>query len=330
MLMSENILEIDDLKLGFVTKKGVLVAVNNMSLALRRSEILGLVGESGSGKTQAMLAVMRLTQYPGKILSGKIRFEGEDLLAKSREEMRMMRGKKIAMIFQDPMAALDPVYTCGHQMIEAFLAHESLPKAQVYQRCLEMLDSVGIHDPKKCMDSYPFELSGGMCQRVMIAMALLCSPDLLIADEPTTALDVTVQAQILDLLRKIREERHMSIVLITHDLGVVSEITDRVAVMYAGEIMETAETKSLMKNPAHPYTKGLMKSIVRISQPDEALYMIEGKVPELTDLPPGCRFSTRCPCADEACRREEAQEVLLSGGHRVRCRKAAGEKGTSL
>jgi oligopeptide/dipeptide ABC transporter ATP-binding protein len=319
--MGDSLLKIKNMTMGFVMKNSVFIAVDSMNLAMEHGEILGLVGESGSGKTQAMLAVMRLIQQPGKILSGEILFKGKDLLRKSKEEIRTMRGKKIAMIFQDPMAALDPVYTCGHQMREAILAHERLSKREALEKSIDMLESMGIHEPKKCLDSYPFELSGGMCQRVMIAMSLLCSPELLIADEPTTALDVTVQAQILELLQKIREERHMGIIIITHDLGVVSEITDRVAVMYAGKIMEVAETKDLLRNPMHPYTQGLLKSMIRLNQLDERLYMIKGTVPDLSSLPSGCRFSTRCPIADERCAQGGIDEVLVSRNHSVRCLK---------
>ena len=260
--MEGSILQINGLTVQFERKKCALTVVDNLWLEIGANEILGIVGESGSGKTQTMLAAMRLTQPPGKVSAGSVLFHGQDLLRMSRRQIYSVRGKRIAMIFQDPMAALDPVFTCGYQMMETLRRHERLPRAQAHERCEEMLKAVGLREPEKIMRSYPFELSGGMCQRVMIAIALLCSPEVLIADEPTTALDVTVQAQILELLLKLREERKMSIVLITHDLAVVSDVTDRVAILYAGRLMEVAPTQRLIDAPIHPYTQGLLKSVV--------------------------------------------------------------------
>ncbi|MGJ4851299.1 ABC transporter ATP-binding protein [Bacillota bacterium Meth-B3] len=322
MSYAGNILDVRDLSVGFFLKNQVLTAVDRISLKVGRREILGIVGESGSGKSQAMLAVMRLTQPPGRICSGSVTFQGEDLLQKSDAAMRAIRGKKISMIFQDPMAALDPIYTCGFQITETILRHERCRKKEAAERGMEMLRSVGLPDPKKIMRSYPFELSGGMCQRVMIAMSLVCSPELLIADEPTTALDVTVQAQILELLLKIREERNMSIVLITHDLGVVSEITDRVVILYAGKLMEQAPTAELMRSPAHPYTRGLLRSVVQSGMDkDRPLPTIRGTVPEFKDMPEGCRFATRCPDAQPPCHRASPARADIAGGHIVYCHR---------
>lgn len=300
--MEKDILKICNLTVQFERNKEDLTVVNGLDLTVGKGEILGLVGESGSGKTQSMLAVMRLTQAPGKIVSGELIFQGEDLAKKSEAEMADLRGRRISMIFQDPMAALDPVYTCGHQMLETLRRHEKVPRKQAEERCQDMFAQVGLSDPQKIMTSYPFELSGGMCQRVMIAMALLCSPELLIADEPTTALDVTVQAQILDLLMKIREERDMSIILITHDLAVVSEVTDRTAILYAGYLMETAPTKELIHSPLHPYSQGLLRSVVHLDMPPSLrLHTIPGVVPDLKDIPSGCAFSSRCSFVGPDC-----------------------------
>lgn len=326
--MIDNILEVRDLTVQFERGKRLLTAVDGLNLNVRKNEILGLVGESGSGKTQSMLAVMRLTQEPGRISSGRILFQGEDLMLKKPGEMSEIRGGRISMIFQDPMSALDPVYSCGHQMMETLLRHEKIPRKQALERCKDMLHQVGLNNPEKIMHSYPFQLSGGMCQRVMIAMALLCSPELLIADEPTTALDVTVQAQILDLLMKMREERNMSIVLITHDLAVVSEATDRVAILYAGSLMEEAPTRKLIRNPEHPYTQGLIRSVVHLDmQPEDKLHIIPGVVPDLKDIPIGCVFSTRCPYADAQCIAARPSCRESGPGHAVYCLKNTMEGG---
>lgn len=318
--MTETILVVKDLTVQFNCGKQALNAVDGLCLDVRKGEILGLVGESGSGKTQAMLAVMRLTQASGKVSSGSVFFHDEDVMLKSQAEMCALRGKHIAMIFQDPMAALDPVYTCGQQMIETLLCHERIPRKQARERCVEMLQSVGLNNPNIIMNSYPFEISGGMSQRVMIAMALLCSPEVLIADEPTTALDVTVQAQILDLLLKIREEQNMSIVLISHDLVMVSEVTDRVVVLYAGRVMEEAPTNQIIYQPVHPYSRGLLKTVVHLdTDAKQKLHIIPGIVPELAEIPSGCSFSTRCQYATAKCikRRPPGQE--FAPGHRVFC-----------
>lgn len=318
--MEGSILQINGLTVQFERKKCALTVVDNLWLEIGANEILGIVGESGSGKTQTMLAAMRLTQPPGKVSAGSVLFHGQDLLRMSRRQIYSVRGKRIAMIFQDPMAALDPVFTCGYQMMETLRRHERLPRAQAHERCEEMLKAVGLREPEKIMRSYPFELSGGMCQRVMIAIALLCSPEVLIADEPTTALDVTVQAQILELLLKLREERKMSIVLITHDLAVVSDVTDRVAILYAGRLMEVAPTQRLIDAPIHPYTQGLLKSVVCLDMDAQKdLSVIPGTVPDLPDIPKGCAFATRCPRATSRCIIERPQRSEYAPGHFVYC-----------
>ncbi|WP_286680206.1 ABC transporter ATP-binding protein [Tepidanaerobacter sp. EBM-49] len=319
MSAQKNLLEVKNLTTNFYTKKGILTAVDKVSLSVDTGEVLGIVGESGSGKTITSLSVMQLLPVSSKVAEGEIIFQGENLLKKSEEEMQKIRGKLISMIFQDPMAALDPVYTCGAQMIEAILAHQKVSKEEAEKKSVDMLKNVGIPAPENCMKSYPHELSGGMCQRVMIGMALLCNPKLLIADEPTTALDVTVQAQILELLKSIKNDRNMSIIIITHDLGVVSEIAQKVAVMYNGRIFEEADTDTLFLNPMHPYTQGLIKSMPKPNQPRERLFTIKGTVPSLSEIPQGCRFNPRCSKATDICRTEEPELVNAADNHKVRC-----------
>lgn len=317
---SSYLLEVQNLKTGFEKKNGMLVAIENINLKLKKGKILGIVGESGSGKSQLAFSLMRLLRTPGKIMEGKIIFNNEDLLSLSEEEMRKKRGNEISMIFQDPMAALDPVYTVGQQMLEAIGVHSSLKKADAYEKCFRMLKNVGIIDPKQCLSSYPFELSGGMCQRVMIAMALLGKPQLLIADEPTTALDVTIQAQILDLLQQQCARRDMSVVLITHDLAVVSEVTDYIAVMYLGEILEYGTTDDIISNPLHPYTQGLLQSMPKIEMAGNPLFMIEGNIPELAAIKRDrCRFYDRCPYACNDCIGETYIDEIYGEMHKVRC-----------
>ncbi|WP_248930716.1 ABC transporter ATP-binding protein [Paenibacillus hamazuiensis] len=319
--MDEELLRINNLSTEFKTEHGVFPAVSGINLTIKKGEILCIVGESGSGKTVASLSLMQLLPAAGKITSGEIRFEGRDLLKVKKKDMTQYRGKSIAMIFQDPMMALDPVYTCGSQIIEAIRIHEKMSRRGAYKKALELLGHVGIAHPERCMEAYPHELSGGMCQRVSIAMALSCNPKLLIADEPTTALDVTVQAQILDLLKKIRDELNMSIMLITHDLGVVAEMADRVAVMYAGKIMEEGDVRSIFHRPRHPYTQGLIRSIPHLNRTNEKLYSISGTVPSIGSMPSGCRFHPRCPNADETCRQSEPEMLRGDGGTFVRCLK---------
>ncbi|GMX67037.1 ABC transporter ATP-binding protein [Paenibacillus elgii] len=320
--MNHILLKISNLSTEFKTEKGVFPAVSGVDLTINKGEILCIVGESGSGKTVASLSLMQLLPASGKIASGEIWFEGRDLLKVKKKEMSQIRGKAISMIFQDPMMALDPVYTCGSQLIEALRIHNKISRSSAFDKALELLKHVGIAHPERIMHAYPHELSGGMCQRIMIAMALSCNPRLLIADEPTTALDVTVQAQILDLLKKLRDEMHMSIMLITHDLGVVAEMADRVAVMYAGKVMEEGDVRSIFRNPQHPYTQGLIRSIPHLDQASEKLYSISGAVPSINSMPAGCRFSPRCPDAAGICSKEEPDMLPTGGGCRARCWKA--------
>lgn len=320
--MAEPLLDVQNLEMVFENKYQAFTAVDHLSFSVEKGQTLGIVGESGSGKTMASLSVMKLLPNQGRVSGGKVLFEGKDLVPLKEKEMQKLRGKELAMIFQDPMMSLDQVYTVGSQIVEAILTHESVGKKQAEQRALELLSAVGIAHPQRVFRSYPFELSGGMCQRVMIAIALSCNPKLLFADEPTTALDVTVQAQILDLLREVRDEYQMGIVLITHDLGVVSDIADRVIVMYAGKSMEDAPTDVIMNHPAHPYTMGLIQSAPKLEEQVERLHSIEGAVPDIRNMPKGCRFCTRCPQATDLCRETEPQVKEIAQGHFVRCHYA--------
>lgn len=320
--MAEPLLDVQNLEMVFENKYRAFTAVDHLSFSVEKGQTLGIVGESGSGKTMASLSVMKLLPNQGRVSGGKVLFEGKDLVPLKEKEMQKLRGKELAMIFQDPMMSLDQVYTVGSQIVEAILTHESVGKKQAEQRALELLSAVGIAHPQRVFRSYPFELSGGMCQRVMIAIALSCNPKLLFADEPTTALDVTVQAQILDLLREVRDEYQMGIVLITHDLGVVSDIADRVIVMYAGKSMEDAPTDVIMNHPAHPYTMGLIHSAPKLEEQVERLHSIEGAVPDIRNMPKGCRFCTRCPQATDLCRETEPQVKEIAQGHFVRCHYA--------
>jgi len=319
----EPLLQVRDLKTYFHTEEGVGRAVDGISFEVRRGETLGLVGESGCGKSVSALSVMRLIpEPPGRIEAGQIRLKGRDLLALNEEEMCAVRGDDIAMIFQEPMTSLNPVLTCGFQIMEAVLLHQQVSKREARDRAIETLKRVGIPAPEQRIDEYPHQLSGGMRQRVMIAMALSCNPDLLIADEPSTALDVTIQAQLLDLLRHLQEELHMAILLITHDLGVIAEMADRVAVMYAGKIVEYTTTEKLFKRPMHPYTRGLLQSIPRLNQSRERLEIIPGMVPDAREFPEGCRFAPRCGLAEGRCRQEDPTLEALEEGHWVSCWKA--------
>lgn len=320
--MEKELLRISDLTTQFKTDQGVFPAVSELSLTVGRREIVCVVGESGSGKTVASLSVMQLIPSFASITSGEICFEGSDLLKQNKKKINEIRGGKIAMIFQDPMVALDPVFTCGSQIVEAILMHDRQPRKQAREKALDLLQRVGIAHPERVFDSYPHELSGGMCQRIMIAMALSCNPRLLIADEPTTALDVTVQAQILELLKQLRDEMDMSILLITHDLGVVAEVADRVAVMYAGKVMEEGDVRSVFKNPRHPYTQGLLRSIPHLDRKDGKLYSISGSVPSIASMPSGCRFHPRCPLAYDLCRQQEPGLITSGAGTNIRCWKA--------
>ena len=318
------LLEVKNLRTEFRSGGSVFAAVDGVSFTLEPGETLGIVGESGCGKSVTSLSIMRLVPNPpGRIVAGEVRLQGRNLLDLPESEMRAVRGDAISMIFQEPMTSLNPVHTVGEQIVEGVLLHRPMGKAEARARALEMLRLVKIPSPETRLDEYPHQLSGGMRQRVMIAMALSCDPQVLIADEPTTALDVTIQAQILDLLRDLRERTGAAIMLITHDLGVVAETADRVIVMYAGRIVEEATVASLFADPQHPYTLGLLGSIPRLgSDGDEALTAIEGVVPNPFALPAGCRFSPRCPLAEGRCHTEQPTLQEIGPGHRVACFRA--------
>jgi peptide/nickel transport system ATP-binding protein len=297
----DDLLDIQDLRTYFATANGLVKAVDGVSLHIRQGKTLGVVGESGCGKSITALSIMRLIERPGRIVSGSIRFATQDILKIKEADMREIRGNQISMIFQEPMTSLNPVYTCGDQVAEAVLKHRGGSKKAAMIRAVDMLSQVGIPDPKRRAKQYPHELSGGMRQRVMIAMALSTNPELLIADEPTTALDVTIQAQILELMKALREANRMAIMLITHDLGVVAEMSDDVAVMYAGKVVEASDAISLFDKPHHPYTKGLLASIPKLGERREKLEVIKGVVPNPLNLPSGCLFKRRCPYAMPIC-----------------------------
>ncbi|MFA5478498.1 MAG: ABC transporter ATP-binding protein [Candidatus Muiribacteriota bacterium] len=319
----EELLKIENLKTYFYSDEGVGKAVDGVDITINKGEVMGIVGESGSGKTVTAMSVLKLIQEPGKIAGGKIIFEGENLLEKSEKDMRKIRGNKIAMIFQEPMTSLNPVFTIGDQIGEAILLHQNVNKEEAREKTIEMLKLVGIPTPEKRIDDYPHQFSGGMRQRAMIAMALSCNPSLLIADEPTTALDVTIQAQILDLMIEAKNlVGTASIMLITHDLGVVAETCDKVTVMYCGKVMEQAAVRDIFRDSMHPYTIGLMNSVPRVDKKGKKLYTIPGIVPNINDLPAGCKFCTRCEKADDKCRQVEPELVEKKPGHFVRCHYA--------
>ena len=315
------ILEVRDLRTSFHAREGEGRAVDGVSFHLDRGETLGLVGESGCGKSVTALSILGLVAPPGRIGGGQILLSGRDLLTLREKDMRQVRGDEVAMVFQEPMSSLNPVLTCGRQIEEAVRLHQGGSRQEAKARAIEMMHLVGIPAPEQRVDDYPHQLSGGMRQRVMIAIALSCSPDVLIADEPTTALDVTIQAQILELLEKLQAEFHMAILLITHDLGVVAEVADRVAVMYAGQIVETATTKDLFASPRHPYTRGLLRSIPHRDGRQERLEVVPGRVPEATSLPFGCRFHPRCSLAESACEATDQSLEECGVDHEVRCRR---------
>ncbi len=313
------LLSVKNLSTEFPVKKGIVKAVEDVSFDVDAGEILAIVGESGSGKSVTSLSVMGLLAEPGHVAGGSMEFEGKDLVHLSERDYRALRGNDMAMIFQEPMTSLNPVYRVGKQIVEAIRTHENVSKKEARERAIDMLRKVGIPSPEKRIDDYPHQMSGGMRQRVMIAMALSCNPKLLIADEPTTALDVTIQAQILDLLRRLRDDTGMAVLLITHDLGVVSETADRVVVMYCGQVVEEAEVRTLFDHPMHPYTLGLLKSIPRLEDDDsKRLYMIKGMVPNPLEMPPGCHFSDRCDSCMDICR-EKIPNLVDVDGHKVRC-----------
>ncbi len=317
------LLQVKDLKTYFFTRAGTVKAVDGVSLTVRRGEVRGIVGESGCGKSMTAMSILQLVDKPGKIVSGEVTFKGENLLTKSRREMTAVRGKQIAVIFQEPKSSLNPVLRVGDQLVEVLRVHEDAGRPAQESEAVSMLKEVGIPDPAQRVSNYPHEMSGGMAQRVMIAMGMACAPDLLIADEPTTALDVTIQAQVLDLIRRLRDERQMAVMLITHNMGIVAEMADIVTVMYAGTSVEEAPTVSLFEEPLHPYTQGLIASIPIMGHRKDRLDVIPGNVPNLIDLPPGCRFAPRCKARIEhaltKCEHEEPGMIEAKPGHFVRC-----------
>ncbi len=323
MQKNDNLLEVQNLKTFFFTEDGVVKAVDGVDFSVKPGEVLGLVGESGCGKSVTSLSIMRLISAPGKVVDGKIFFDGRELLSLSEAEMVDMRGNRISMIFQQPQSSLNPVFKVGDQVAEVLRIHQHLDKKQAWERAVELLKLVGIPDSENKAHAYPHEMSGGQAQRVMIAMALALNPQLLIADEPTTALDVTIQAQILDLMRALRTELNTAVILITHDLGVIAEMADNVAVMYAGRIVEQAEVTTLFAKPLHPYTQGLIESIPILGKVKERLAVIPGSVPNLINMPAGCRFASRCPARLEfglsICTEKEPKLVPIQQGHSVRC-----------
>ncbi len=322
----EYTLKISNLKTYFETAKGVVPAVDDVSIEIPKGRIIGLVGESGCGKSMTAMSVLQLIRAPGKIVGGSINLRGKELLETSPQEMQSIRGNDISMIFQEPMTSLNPVYTVGRQVREAILLHQNVSKEEAKARVVEIFRACGIPEPEKRYHAFPHQLSGGLRQRVLIAMAMVCEPELLIADEPTTALDVTIEAQILRLMRQLRDEHGTSILLITHNMGVVAQMCDYVYVMYAGKVMEQAETYELFEHTSHPYTTGLLRSIPRMDREAERLYSIRGVVPNLLRLPAGCSFCTRCELADERCRQVLPELREVAPGHRVRCHRV-GEGG---
>jgi oligopeptide/dipeptide ABC transporter ATP-binding protein len=317
---NETILEVKDLKTHFFTKSGVSKAVDGIDFTLQKGQTLGIVGESGCGKSMTSLSILRLIPSPpGKIAGGQILFKGNDLIAYSEDEMRKIRGNEISMIFQEPMTSLNPVIPVGEQIAEAIRLHQQVGKREAWNKAVDMLKLVGIPSPEKRAKQEPFQLSGGMRQRVMIAMALSCNPEVLIADEPTTALDVTIQAQILELIKDLQTKLGMGVIMITHDLGVVAETCDTVAVMYAGNIVEHAPTIKIFDNPKHPYTQGLLASLPKIHEDQEELNTIEGSVPSPYNMPVGCRFATRCPFQQPICHEKQPDLLEQSDGSKVRC-----------
>ncbi len=316
-----SLLSIRSLRTYFKTRSGIAKAVDGISFEIEKGEVLGIVGESGCGKSVVALSILRLLAMPPAYFAGgQILFKGKDLINLTDDGIRAIRGDRISMIFQEPMSALNPVYTIGNQLSEVFQVHHNATKKQAREKSLEMLTKVGIPDPLARLKEYPHQLSGGLRQRVMIAMALGCSPELLIADEPTTALDVTIQAQILELITKLKDDFQTAVIMITHDLGVIAETTDRVLVMYTGNVMETATTVELFENPKHPYTKGLLKAIPAVDSDESSdLYEITGTVPSLFDLPRGCKFNTRCAEVMDICRQKKPKLLEISKGHKVAC-----------
>jgi len=319
--MSDNLLEVNNLKTYFYTEDGVVRAVDGVDFQIKKGETLGIVGESGCGKSVTSLSILRLIPNPpGKIIDGEILFKGQNLLSISEADMRKIRGNDISMIFQEPMTSLNPVFTVGEQVAETIELHHGINKKEAIKKAIEILSVVGIPAAEKRVNDFPHQMSVGMRQRVMIAMALSCTPSLLIADEPTSALDVTIQAQILELMKDLKKEFGTAIILITHDLGVVAEMVENILVMYAGKVVEYTDVRTIFKEPKHPYTIGLMGSIPRLDQPKEKLFVIEGSVPNSYQMPEGCRFHPRCSQAREICTNKEP-ELISINGHLVRCWK---------
>ena len=325
------LLEVNDLHTSFFTPAGEVKAVNGVSFNLDRGKVLGIVGESGSGKSVTAYSIMQILEKTGKIVSGSIKVDGKELVGISEKEMKNVRGNKISIIFQDPMTSLNPTYTIGHQLMEAILLHTNRNKHQAYDRAVEMLKLVNVNEPEKRMKQYPFEFSGGMRQRVMIAMALACEPDILIADEPTTALDVTIQKQVLKLLADLKKDMNAGVLFITHDLGVVAEIADRIVVLYAGRKVEEGSAKQIFSNPQHPYTVGLMKAVPDVDADEYDIQPIPGSIPSITDDIPGCRFNPRCQYAAQCakCTQEAPETVEVEPGHFVACHMAKKEEGSN-
>ena len=313
------LLQVSDLHTSFLTDAGEVKAVNGVSFTLEKGKVLGIVGESGSGKSVTVYSIMQILSSAGKIVSGSVKLDGLELVSADEKIMKDIRGNKISIIFQDPMTSLNPTYTIGNQLMEAILLHTDRDKKQAYDRAVEMLSLVNINEPEKRMKQYPFELSGGMRQRVMIAMALACEPDILIADEPTTALDVTIQAQIIELMKQLQKELGMAIIMITHDLGVVAQICDEVIVMYAGSICEQGTVDEIFYNPQHEYTKGLLRSIPSLSSAGTALKPISGSPIDLLNMPKGCPFAPRCDKAMKICITEKAKSVAVNENHHASC-----------
>lgn len=317
--MSENILELKNLKTHFFTKHGEVPAVDGVDITVPKGKIIGIVGESGCGKSVTATSIMHLIEKPGRIVDGQVLFDGEDITYASAKEINKIRGDRMTMIFQEPMTSLNPVYTVGKQVSEAIILHQHVSKEEAKQMTIDIFEQVGIPEPEKRFKSYPHQLSGGLRQRVMIGMAMVCKPDLMIADEPTTALDVTIEAQILHLMREMQQKSGASIIMITHNLGVVAELCDEVYVMYAGKVMEHAEIHELFENPCHPYTYGLLNSIPDTQGTKERLYTIKGMVPNLLKLPQGCRFCPRCDKAMKICMTTQPELQTVADGHEVRC-----------
>ncbi len=331
--MSERLLQVNNLHTSFPTDSGLVRAVNGVSFGLDRGKVLGIVGESGSGKSVTAYSILRILDNPGKITEGEVLFHGEDVVKYNRHQLNTFRGSKVSIIFQDPMTSLNPVYTIGNQLTEAIRLHTKRSRREAKDRALEMLKLVGVNEPEKRLRQYPYQLSGGMRQRAMIAMALVCEPDILIADEPTTALDVTIQAQILELMMELKEKMGMSIIMITHDLGVIAEMCDEIIVMYAGRVCERGTADEIFYNPRHEYTKGLLRSIPKITQKNEKLIPIAGSPVDLLNLPRGCAFASRCDKAMKICLEQQPEEIDINPYHKASCwmnvKEGLGEGGAA-